>query len=527
LCLFVLIVLAPPPSFSKANVTGPHIVSAHYLPGEGGVGLNVKGIPDPAQLISYPERKSCSEAAMSEIENIYLDGSDVRPSFDNVCNDTQRFNPNFSKVHPYQDKAKVKQIVQEWAPDLRIAETIAVVRDSNQITAAMVKKLPQQYVVKGTHGSSMTIIVRDDQAKCLVNDLARIKGYCVTGKEVFANRRGHWKMIKKNCAKWLSVDFGKDTRQPSYSVLKPGCIFEASLAGSTGGVPPDLKVFTFHGKPFMLLHVNERFGKYTSELVTPTLKRLPAASGLNQKLFAKRCEMYDEPVDLNLSASTIHRALKYAEDFAGIVGVPALRVDFFVNSTDMIFAELTFTSFSCNTFFFPPQMDALLGQVQLHKDTNISADCLRNRLKARCDWGIETMRIKTERRRKQNEAGIAPLPNPFSGFVFTGNKKRLKNYKFGKAPPFRKKEVARDLGTSRIPSGVEANTRSHSASLERVLSRFFYVVQSNVVKNESLSSSSNNHLDLDLVQRIYSGKSHCIVHNKTRWCRKDGNHTKG
>jgi hypothetical protein len=362
------------------------------------IASNVDGklekMPDPAQLVSYPQRKSCSEAAMLEIETIYLTHSKKNlPSFDQVCNDTQRFNPTFSELRPYQDKAKVKLIVHDWAPELQIAKTVGVVYDANKITATMIKKMPLHYVVKGTHGSSMTIIVRGKKAKCMVNDLAKKKGYCVTGDKTYTDRRTHWKMIRKNCAKWLAVDFGKDCRQPSYSTLQPGCIFEASLADSTGAIPPDLKIFTFHGQPFMLLHVNERFGNYTSTLVTPKLQRLPAAYGAKWQIQRKRCSEYDDtPVDLGLPESTIQRALKYAEDFAKLVGVPALRVDFFVNSSHLIFAELTFTSFACTTRFVPPEMDTLLGHVQLHPNSNITSDCLRDRLKARCDWGASTPR---------------------------------------------------------------------------------------------------------------------------------------
>ena len=64
----------------------------------------------------------------------------------------------------YQDKDAVKSFVRRWVEEndeeLAIAETYHVFRDAAEITLAMLERLPENFVFKGTHGSGMVMIVK-------------------------------------------------------------------------------------------------------------------------------------------------------------------------------------------------------------------------------------------------------------------------------------------------------------------------------------------------------------------------------
>lgn len=100
------------------------------------------------------------------------------------------------------------------------------------------------YVVKGTHGCNMTILVRHPAAA----DHARIRA---------------------TVARWLRTDFyTHGWRERPYQGLTPRAVVEDYLGDGTKP-PADYKFFVFHGEPAMVVVDQDRFVAHTSTLLHP------------------------------------------------------------------------------------------------------------------------------------------------------------------------------------------------------------------------------------------------------------------
>lgn len=100
------------------------------------------------------------------------------------------------------------------------------------------------YVIKGTHGCDMTLLVRDPAAA----DHEALRG---------------------TVRRWLATDFYRaGWRETPYRGLQPRAVVEEFLGD--GVTPPaDYKFFVFHGEPTMVVVDQDRFTSHTSTLLHP------------------------------------------------------------------------------------------------------------------------------------------------------------------------------------------------------------------------------------------------------------------
>jgi hypothetical protein len=100
------------------------------------------------------------------------------------------------------------------------------------------------YVVKGTHGCDMTILVRHPAAA----DHAK---------------------IRSTVARWLRTDFfTHGWRERPYEGLTPRAVVEEMIGDGTKP-PADYKFFVFHGEPAMVVIDQDRFVAHTSTMLHP------------------------------------------------------------------------------------------------------------------------------------------------------------------------------------------------------------------------------------------------------------------
>jgi len=93
------------------------------------------------------------------------------------------------------------------------------------------KDLPQQFVIKVTHGSGMIIICKNKKELNIPKTIRTLKRRL---KEKYLPCYGEW----------------------FYGVIKPRIIIEEYLDDGTGKVPVDYKIFCFHGEPkFIAVHL--------------------------------------------------------------------------------------------------------------------------------------------------------------------------------------------------------------------------------------------------------------------------------
>ena len=144
-------------------------------------------------------------------------------------------------VHVTADKYRVRAHVADRIGAEHLIPLIQVVERAEDLDL----EGPQRpYVVKGTHGCDMTILVPHPAAA----DHARIRA---------------------TVARWLRTDFFRHGwRERPYQDLTPRAVVE-EMIGDGQGAPNDYKFFVFHGEPAMVVVDQDRFVAHTSTMMHP------------------------------------------------------------------------------------------------------------------------------------------------------------------------------------------------------------------------------------------------------------------
>lgn len=200
----------------------------------------------------------------------------------------------------YSDKIKVRQYLNNL---FEIDYSVPLIKVYDKVEEINFNDLPNEYILKCNHGSSMNIIVRN-------------------------NGTINQNQIKNQLNNWLKTDYGLIGREYQYKNIERKILIEKLINHDENDTLIDYKLFMFNGK---------------LKLIQLILKE----NGVEKKNF------YDEnwnlldlqttntPVSTNVKTS-IHFdkmltiAEKVAENFYHI------RVDFYVIRDEFYFSELTF-----------------------------------------------------------------------------------------------------------------------------------------------------------------------------------------
>ncbi|MCD7945955.1 MAG: hypothetical protein LUF81_05070, partial [Clostridiales bacterium] len=185
--------------------------------------------------------------------------------------------------------------------------------------------LPEQYALKATHGSGWNIIVHD-KSQLNVND------------------------ARRKLKEWLQTDFAfRDGLELHYSYTEPRIIAEKYIENS-GGEVNDYKVFCFDGKAKYVMFLSQR---------STALKMAVYDTDWNLMPFVYAVERLNREVP---KPDNLEELLSLAEKLAE--GFPFVRVDFYLlNSGEIKFGELTFTSDSGQNPWRPAEYDRKLGDL--------------------------------------------------------------------------------------------------------------------------------------------------------------------
>lgn len=201
----------------------------------------------------------------------------------------------------YADKYAVRKIVEEKIGESYLNDFIAVFDKVEDINF---NELPDQFVLKGTHGSGYNIIV-PNKADLDINS------------------------TKKKLNKYLSKNYYKRCREKVYRTIKPQILAEKYLSSLDKGNIIDYKFYCFHGEPKYILvktKVNNTFKKCIYDLNWNKLE--PDSSTKNYLT-----ETIEKPSNLDEMISV---SSKLAKDFIFI------RVDLYSIEEKIYFGELTF-----------------------------------------------------------------------------------------------------------------------------------------------------------------------------------------
>lgn len=243
------------------------------------------------------------------------------------------------------DKWAVREFVKDRVGEKYLAECIGVYDDVEKILFDL---LPQQFVLKATHGSGWNIIC---PAKSALD----------------------WPLAKKKLRKWLNSDFSKNGREWQYREIKPQIICEKFLIDPETPMLQDYKLFTFRGETkYIWVDFVEPIGNakiedaaqgvgYSKPKIVDGMARyrnfydsqwnfMPGRGSLHpckETTAIKKPECLDEMLVV---------AKKLASDF------PQCRVDLYViGGKRIVFGELTFTSGNGCNAFYPQSFNDELG----------------------------------------------------------------------------------------------------------------------------------------------------------------------
>ena len=342
----------------------------------------------------HRERMACSPSAAAEMRGVLSDV--LRPSHSQEC----RLHSLGVMLADLQDRAHVKQLLPWWTPGLRFAAQVALVNNANQITKHLVARLPQRYVMKGTHGSSMLLVVHRERAT-----LRACSGCIKAGPRVANGRVSHAAFLAFWCAQFLNVSYGRLSGEPSYDFVHRKCLFEESLADDSGRLPDDVKVFTYHGKALLVLHTTARYTNGSRFILLDTTGQIfPGAMPPHTRSYRAACA--DEGPPPRFDTGRYAEMVRHAELLASRTYQKhhVMRVDFFANRTHTSFAELTPTPGACSLRFQPPTLDKLLAHASRPASSKsaITGACLHETLRQSCPLSVES--------RQANQLASCALP---------------------------------------------------------------------------------------------------------------------
>ena len=189
-------------------------------------------------------------------------------------------------------------------------------------------ELPNQFVLKGTHGSGMNIIIKD---KAAIDKINKIK-------------------IRLILTAWMHQDNYWSGREWVYKNMPRHIIAERYLEDETGELR-DYKFYCFNGKPiFMQLEIGRGTTHNTRNFYDMEWKLLPFGKELphNADVKVPRPAMFDE---MKRIASDLCRPFQY------------VRVDLYQTKDKIYFGELTFFPAGGAPDFVPDEYDKIVGDM--------------------------------------------------------------------------------------------------------------------------------------------------------------------
>lgn len=225
-------------------------------------------------------------------------------------------NELYSKV---SDKWQVREYVKKKVDDEVLNDVYYVTDDPATIPF---EDLPDEFVIKATHGSGWNIIVDDKE-------------------------QVNFESIRSQCSEWLSETYGIQGNEYWYSQIEPRIIIEKYLHDEEYNTPLDFKFWVFHGDVGIIEVDFDRFSNHKQKFydkdwqIVDFTRKYPQGPDI------------DEPPRLN---DMIDVAEKIGEDFDFV------RIDLYnPNGEEILFGEMTLAPQSGGGRFTPTKYDFKFG----------------------------------------------------------------------------------------------------------------------------------------------------------------------
>lgn len=215
------------------------------------------------------------------------------------------------------DKVRVKEYVADVLGVGFTPETYLV---TEELTPEQFDALPATFILKASHASGLTKIVRD-------------------------KRRVTHAALDRIVRSWCSIEYSTVAREPVYRGLRKRVIFEQLLARPDGGVPDDYKFYVFNGR-LRLCHVDsDRFGNHRQTYYDENWTRVGLTSAVPEGATVARPPSFE--------------VMKGIAERLG-TGFQFVRVDLYDVAGQPYLGELTHFPMAGNKRFRPDGFDQLL-----------------------------------------------------------------------------------------------------------------------------------------------------------------------
>jgi len=225
------------------------------------------------------------------------------------------------KLAPFVDKFDVREIIKNWLGQEYLVDVIGVY---DYFDRALFDSLPEQFAIKGTHGSAMNYLV-------------------------YKKSEDDFQKLKKLTSKWLTKNFYYHGREKAYRYLKPRIIVEELMLEENGECPPDYKFYCFNGKP-EFIHVDyARYSGHKRNLFDMNGDLMPVS-------YKREVDESKQKIDIDIS-HFLPTVEKLCEPFTFV------RVDLYIYQGQIKFGELTFTPINGFGPITPSEYDRKFGDL--------------------------------------------------------------------------------------------------------------------------------------------------------------------
>lgn len=218
------------------------------------------------------------------------------------------------------DKIAVRDYVKEKGYANNLNEVYGVYSKVSEISP---EELPEQFVIKASHGSHMNYIVKD--------------------KNNF-----DWKKAKKMMKTWLRQDIYWSGREWVYKTIPKRIFIEKYLEDEYGELR-DYKIFCFNGEPCFIQYDIGRFTKHYRNYYDLDFNLLPFQNGTegNPDIIVNKPNGLKEMIQM---ARDLSEPFQFA------------RIDFYQVKGQVYFGEITFFHEGGSTLFYPEKYELIIGQ---------------------------------------------------------------------------------------------------------------------------------------------------------------------
>lgn len=226
--------------------------------------------------------------------------------------------------HPEKPRCVDKYTVREFVKERGCGEILnTLLWQGTNPEEIPFDKLPEQFVIKATHGQGMNIICKD---------------------KTQLDREKTIRTLKK----WLRVKYLPCYGEWFYDVIPPRIVVERFL-DENGECPKDYKIFCFNGEPKLIDVHMDRFIEHKRNFYDLDWNVM---KGVGIKYPADENCTIQRPGNLDT-------LLEYAKKLSK--GFIHVRVDFYIVEERIYFGEMTFTNGAGFDRFYPKEFDELLG----------------------------------------------------------------------------------------------------------------------------------------------------------------------